>query len=253
MRLYEIRKKFIELTGRYDLVTSGFPVVGFESWANNGADYFINSGQRMLDRMVIGSDQESHIFERVSSGEYYLLTNNAITIEKVFLSDSSGRTELGHVDYDKFKRDYGQAGVTPGRPYLYTVARIWSPQNDDMGDLADLIEYSTNVLNPSQQGVLFYPPTDKDYVIEILGNFVTPDLIDPIIGGVFDPSSEVDKSYWSVNHPNLLIMCAAYQLEVSYRNTEGARDWLGAIQLEVDLIDKAKAQQEAITVRQIEG
>ena len=45
MNLKEIREQFVKRSGRYDLVSST------TNWTDNGADFFIRNGQKLLDRL----------------------------------------------------------------------------------------------------------------------------------------------------------------------------------------------------------
>jgi len=42
-------------------------------------------------------------------------------------------------------------------------------------------------------------------------------------------------------------------MEVFYRNTEGAKDWLGALDLDLMDLDKLRVDQESAEVTQMEG
>ena len=49
MNLGEIRAAFVKRSGRFDLVVAG--ATPSEEGADSGADFYINSGQRFLDRL----------------------------------------------------------------------------------------------------------------------------------------------------------------------------------------------------------
>jgi len=58
MNLLEIRTEFIKQSGRYDLVTDA------TSWADNGANFYINSGQDYLDvKGVKVPESEGRLFK----------------------------------------------------------------------------------------------------------------------------------------------------------------------------------------------
>jgi hypothetical protein len=79
------------------------------------------------------------------------------------------------------------------------------------------------------------PPTDRAYSLVVTGLFSLPVL-----------SSDSSASYWSIEHPDLLIWAAHYQLEVSYRNNEGAKALYEAILKKVEEIDNEVVQQEIV-------
>ena len=47
-----------------------------------------------------------------------------------------------------------------------------------------------------------------------------------------------DECFWSTEHPDILTHAALQRLEVSYRNTQGANDWLTAIMSDLAELDK---------------
>ena len=51
----------------------------------------------------------------------------------------------------------------------------------------------------------------------------------------YELDGEQDECYWSTEHPDILIHAALHRLEVSYRNTSGANDWL--LSLKADLMN----------------
>jgi hypothetical protein len=60
-----------------------------------------------------------------------------------------------------------------------------------------------------------------------------------------------NNNYWTNVSPEILIKAALYQLEVFNRNTEGAKDWLNAIEtetlgLEFDLVMEESNEQRII-------
>jgi len=56
-----------------------------------------------------------------------------------------------------------------------------------------------------------------------------------------------------VNHPEALIAAAAYILEVMYRNTEGMKDWLGAITMLTSGIEMDMIEEESYNTNIIKG
>ena len=86
-----------------------------------------------------------------------------------------------------------------------------------------------------QDGIIFMPPADGVYTMTIFGLFFSK------------MEDDVDISYHSELFPELLLAASAYSLEVFYRNTQGANDWLTAIQrgltgMDHDLVREEMAQ-----------
>jgi hypothetical protein len=91
-------------------------------------------------------------------------------------------------------------------------------------------------------GIIFYPAADGDYTLEIHGVFYTPWFQD-----------DNDETYWSSQHPEILMMSAQYFNEVFMRNTEGQKDWLEGITALLDGIDKDRIEQSTIGIDHMEG
>ncbi len=72
---------------------------------------------------------------------------------------------------------------------------------------------------------------------------------------VYQPKlvNDDDKNFWSERHPFILVMAAMRQVEVSYRNTEGQKDWEAAIRGELFGQELDWADQESQEVSQMEG
>ena len=91
-------------------------------------------------------------------------------------------------------------------------------------------------------GITWMPPTDVAIVVEIQGLWYSKKL-----------ALDADNNYWSVNHPEALIAAAAYILEVMYRNTEGMKDWLGAITMLTSGIEMDMIEEESYNTNIIKG
>jgi hypothetical protein len=68
-----------------------------------------------------------------------------------------------------------------------------------------------------------------------------------------DMIQDTDTSYWTLEAPITLLFAALYQLEASYRNTEGVKDWLNVIDLDLDGLEKDRIAEEIMGVDQMEG
>lgn len=62
-----------------------------------------------------------------------------------------------------------------------------------------------------------------------------------------------DENFWSREHPDVLIHAALYRLEIGYRNSSGARDWLSSIGIDLVEIDKEYVEEQAANVTEMEG
>ena len=65
MTLLELRTQFRTESGRHDLVTDAF--------ADSGADFYINAGQRYMDRLVNTPKSIVRVFRELAVGAYYVI------------------------------------------------------------------------------------------------------------------------------------------------------------------------------------
>lgn len=238
MDLLDVRQQFISLSGRYDLASTS--VLTHDTDA--GADFFINSGQRFLDRRYRTKKSEARHFKSVAVSSYYLTFANCMAISEVWCNDSEDRWKLTKYPLEIIKKNYAElvSSMDTGEPLFYTPISLRTVLATDMNSLGTFLNYVKSDDDGTYNGILFAPPTDGTYVIEVVGRFYTEEL-----------SDNDDENYWTTVAPDTLIKAALYQLEVSYRNTEGANDWLAAIEregseLEKDLVEEESNEQEVI-------
>ena len=237
MNLGTIRAKFITLSGRDDLVNADS--------SDNGANYFINAGQRMLDRKIDFRKSTGRLFEELAADSWYLKTTGVRSLDQVWVNDSESRWILEKKNLTFLHKEFPDLiSETDTRDPLY-----WSPaliRGMDVTDMDAQGSFFNYVLaeadNDEYTGLVILPPPDVSIVVELIGKFYSPTL-----------SSDSDESYWTVVHEDLLIMAALYRLEVSYRNTEGANDWLRAITDDLMDIDKDTVHEDNANVDQLEG
>lgn len=239
MNLNEIRKLFVELSGRYDLV------VDQVSWLDNGADRFIYSGVRMLDRLLGSRSHKSRFFRKLLADEFSVIFKNSLSVIDVFALYGDARTQLEKVDVNEMRELYGRAlsNIDNGIPLHYCMATL-RIQDGAGGEMVDSFWEGIDINDSPLQynGILFYPPSIADVTLEIVGNFHADMFLE-----------EDSENHWSVNEPMLLVHAALYYLEVSYRNSEGARDWLESIQRDVELLDKQMVEEETMHITQMRG
>jgi hypothetical protein len=244
MDLLGIRQQFIRTSGRLDLVTTESD----DYDVDNGSDFFINSGVRFLDRKYLTAKTRASIFEELAIGSWYFTFPNCSYVEEVWCNDTAGRWKLTKYPYQTIKENYSEpvSESESGPPQFYSP--IWIRSNDvntidspsDFESLGTFFNYVKLSDNGSFNGVIFTPKTDVAYNIEIVGKFTSAELVD-----------NTDTNYWTVTSPEILIKAALYQLEVFNRNTEGAKDWLNAIEtetlgLEFDLVMEESNEQRII-------
>lgn len=222
MNLAEIRYNFISRCGRYDLVG--------ENNEDAGANFFIQSGQRFLDRRsnVLRAQKAVHVGS-LMPGQGFLELPKCWLLSKVEVLSDWGREwlELQRLHTRGATRyAFRQQG---GAPAFYIAAssrvtpRVAPKPANEVEAGADAMPFQELLLDTWSSLTLEILPTPAVHTtVRVSGNFYSEELI-----------KNDDTSFWSIEQPDLLIKAALYNLEIFYRNSEGAQDWLNSIQLDL--------------------
>jgi hypothetical protein len=242
MNLLQVRTWFVKESGRYDLVVDAV------AWADNGANNYLNAAQRMLDRMQTTPFTTGHNWQSAATDIRHVVFSDARAILRVFatkISDGS-RSELEKKPLDFIKEYHFDVDSETGTPQYYApgVFRLAPEVDMDIGSITvpasylDYIGESPYLYN----GILFAPACDEPYAIETWGYWYSETLV-----------VDTDQTYWTTQHPELLVMAAQMVLEKFNRNSEGVKDWMVAIKSELQGIDFDMVEEEISEVNQMEG
>jgi len=241
VNLEEIRQAFIKRSGRYDLVVDADPP---ESGADNGANFYINSGQRFLDRKADVHKAYGRTFKYPRKGAIAVLFRDCRAIKEVWTANSESRTQLEKKSMPDLRVGYPKPPDEgdQGRPLYYSPAFLRAvPETDRMtiDEFEGIIDYSDVMFDKhyAYNGVIFAPPSDGTYMVEVWGMFYC----------------DTDESFWSVVHPSVLLMAAMRELEVVYRNTEGVKDWERSIIVELEGLGKDMVEEDIVEADQMKG
>lgn len=247
----DIRKKFCELSGRYDLITN--------TDEDNGADFFLNVGQRYLDRLLDTGKMIARYPVILTAGQYIAKTIDIRAIKEVWVASSSlGKVRLTPISMSSLRTEYAgeYASQSQGTPSYYTPA-VFRPFPDTltsttgMYDISDLLTYSAGP--PAQHfnynGVIIMPPPSETVTVSIWGLFFSPTLTATLSGSTWTQT----KSYWTEVEYDALIAAGCYKLESFYRNTEGMKDWQNTIMDSIMGIYHDAAEEDTAADMQMRG
>lgn len=218
MTLKEVRTKFVEESGRFDLV------VDRTDYADNGADWYIKTGQKYLDSKIDTHKSVARYHKDIAAGDIKLELLYCRAIQQVWVTNADGRSELTKKSMKWLRTEYGydfaSSEIDQGTPLYYTPAILGlSPEQaaltaenytDEFTYEGDDIKFGDHY---SYNGILFMPPSDGVYTLSIFGLFDSYPL-----------SSDDAKNFWTELHPDLLIRAAMWALEFAYRNRQGMLD-----------------------------
>lgn len=239
MSLLTVRNMFVEMTGRNDLVASGISL---------GADKFINEGQRTLDRMVEAGKAGARYFVDLDLNQILVPLPNCRAVKSVLIGNSTERTPLTKASMTQLRADYADKTslLTTGQPIYYCP--IWARPYPNIVTATDFIQdwLLNDVIDSGSESfnaILIMPPSDSiNYTLEVWGLFYGDTLI-----------NDEDVSYWTEEHSLLLCKAAAYQLESTYRNSEGMKDMMAAIEYDMKGIISDTIEEEISEINQMQG
>ena len=234
MTLYDVRQIFVQRSGRYDLI------IDTVSWADNGADYFINEGSKILDRSQNINSSISRTYTLPTDGQMHVLVDNMIACERVFVHGGGQRTELEKLEYVDMVADITGTldSLTKDRPVRFCIGHLRSENPNFMDVFGQYFDFTQ--VDPYHDVIFIYPPTTGDYNIEVWGLYHNNLLI-----------NDTDRNVWTENHQELLAWAALYAHEVSRRNTSGANDWWQAISAELNKLDDAMVYEMIVDQNRI--
>jgi hypothetical protein len=235
----DIRKKFVEISGRYDLVNP-------DTWEDNGADFYLNMGQRMLDRRLDSKKMIARYPFALTAGSIIVKTTGLRSIKEVWIANAEGKAQLTYVPLNKLKGVYAEesASLENGVPLYYSPA-VFRPFPDNLAtvtslyDVEDLLIAGTHY---TYNGVIVMPPPSEGYTLTILGLFYSPYLSAALVGGTWVQT----QSYWTMNEPQTLLEAALSRLATFAGNITSAREHKEAMledlrDLDFDAVDEILA------------
>ncbi|WBK39758.1 hypothetical protein [Desulfofustis phage LS06-2018-MD01] len=252
MNFKQIRERFLESSGRTDLVDT-------DTLADFGAGYYINAGQRWLDVKFIDANMEGRFFAQLPEKTYTFNIPFCRAINSVWYSDASNNTygPLSKKTLSELKQEFPLPwrSQEPGTPLYYAPTnnmlvpnaqnfRLKGPRGYPEATTKMNVKYA-NVLTGGNLGI------NSITILPICSN-----IIDVEVWGLFHSNvltEDEDTSWWSVNYPEALIRAGLREVEIDHRNTQGVEDWTRAIaSLITDLVDD-QAYELSVGINQMRG
>jgi hypothetical protein len=243
MTLLSVRTQAVDISGRYDLINEDGDTP--ESGSDNGMNKYINSGQRYLDMQFDSKKGDGVRYDNLAIDGWYLPIQNIRAIEDVWVNNTTTRWQLERKTLFWLKENFeSSVSTTASEASAYwapTLLRGISVTNKDT--LGAFFNYAlTQTGYEGYSGIVILSPTSEALVVEVSGKFWSPTL-----------TNDSDESYWSSVHEMLLVWATLRQLEISYRNKEGASDWDSAINSYIFGLDKDEIQEQISSTDQMEG
>lgn len=197
-----IRKMLVQETGRYDLVRDGFN----DDFTDTGrADKYINEAQKWLDRRLPHHKSRSKLYKTVAAAESMITFGHARSVKEVYWYNTDTRA------WEYLPWATLDAGLAPDH-LLATVPPA---------ALTDLPAGASNVVFGQHwptNAIYVNPDDEKSRSVLIIADWYCPPL-----------TADTDKSYWTMQHPFLLVRAASMLMEQGMRNTAGVKDYMDPI------------------------
>ena len=236
MNLKQLRLKFRELSGLYDLVN--------EDGSDNGADFFINAGVKFLDRLDETQKSWASYFGILEQGHFSLSFPHCRAIKEVWLATIESRWQVEKKSLQDLITGYLTglpSSRNEGTPLYYSpcITR-YIPEDAKVYEIEAFVGFIEIPAGNAHEynAIILNVPVQEKTVVEVKGLFYSKQL-----------TNDDDENFWSSAHPNLLIMSALRQVEIFNRNTQGVNDWTNAIisemqQLGMDLVEELIAESD---------
>lgn len=239
MILDDVRKKFRDLSGRYDLVN--------EDGSDNGANFFINAACRWLDKTVETPKSGASYLSIQAAGAWYVKFPHARAIKEVWITSSS-RWQLDRKRLQDIIAEYYTklpASLESGSPEYFSPAITRNlPIDMTPATLTAISAYIGVIPNDTDEynAVIFSCPLEQEALVEVIGLFYSTEL-----------SNDEDENYWTRVNPLLLIQTAIRQTYIIGGNKPMLDVLDRGIDGDLERLEKDTVEQEIAMIDQMEG
>jgi hypothetical protein len=240
MNFLQMRLKFRELSGRFDLVSD----VGVDL----GAGFFINEGRKFLDRQDETQKSWGTCFRFLNIGFYSVQFPYCRAIKEVWAATTLERWQLEKKNIQDLINGYlldAPSQRDTGLPLYYSPCITRAiPENQPISSFESFLGWVDIPSGHAHEynAILVSVPASEKLTILINGLFYSAELI-----------NDTDENYWSVAHPMLLYMAAMRQIEIANRNTQGVKDWESSIGNDVKTLGFDLVEELSAEVSEMEG
>jgi hypothetical protein len=240
MNYLEMRIKFRELSGRFDLVDS----VG----ADLGAGFFINEGRKFLDRLDETQKSWGTCYRFLDIGKYSVQFPYCRAVKEVWAATTAAKWQMEKKNIQDLINGYLlgiPSGRDTGEPLYYSPCITRAiPENAPINSFESFLGWVDVPAGNAHEynAIIVSAPASEKLTLIINGLFYSPALI-----------NDTDENYWSVAHPMLLYMAAMRQVEVVNRNTQGVKDWEASIGADVKTLGFDLVEENIAEADEMEG
>lgn len=186
------RKMLVDISGRFDLVVSA---PGGDYTDNGLANWYINAGQQRLDNLIEYPKSVAWLYKELAANDTVITFKQARFIKNV----------------------YEQDAITGERTLL-----PWSTLNvglapEQVNEDDESITWTNNQIMFGEHywhNAIYLNPSESARLIVVEGSWYSRKLM-----------NDSDRSFWTCQHPHLLVRSAMREMEVDMRNSSGVEDF----------------------------
>lgn len=238
--LIQMRRRFVELSGHYELVLDAEQ----NDWGDNGADDYIRAAQRRLDDEFTYHKSDAMLYAKLTAGQAIVTFNWSRLIKQVWIADATGyRQELTRLTMREMRELYNEttlAAISQDSPqYWAPITSMLAPSQ--IGDTSSTfsstgyVDYDQIVFSEAyfSKSIVVMPPPAATTTVQVLASWYSPTL-----------SDDEDVCFWS-QFPELLIRGARAELELDlHRNQTGYRGFLEGLMPRLSRLEDNLLEEE---------
>lgn len=216
---------------------------GINNLDENALRAFINSGQRLLDRVSDFPHQQGKLSFTLASGVYFLVFPSRLRIvHGVWRRDAETGVDperLEKVDLIELRGLYPLPSDSTfwGTPLYYAhttsiLASFGSPTIAELTMPVDSVPLATD--DPyDYKGIMVGPTSDGVYYVDILGTAYSKELV-----------ADTDASFWSKHHPEILMNAVMFKIEGFLRSSSSAQSYFQALMNDIRYLNYDYVEDE---------
>jgi len=194
------RKKLVDISGRYDLVADA---AGGDYTDLGLANWYLNSAQQRLDNLLQYNKSTAWLYKELPANTSMITFQQCRFVKEVYEQTDDSDQERTRVTWWTLN-----VGLAPEQ-------REAVAEDDPLQEGELVIDWTKNIVFGEHYATqaVYVEPSDTARLIVVEAEWYSRHLTD-----------DADKSFWTVQHPQLLVRAAQREMEVDMRNSQGVND-----------------------------
>lgn len=208
------RDKLIQISGRFDLLDNGL------------GNWYLNSAQQRLDNLLHDNKSTAWLYKELPANTSIITFQQCRHVRNVYEQTDDSEQKRTLLSWSTL-----QVGLAPEQRDAVAVASDPPVEGELIIDWTKNIVFGDHYIYQS----IYVEPSESARLIVVEADWYSRHL-----------TNDTDKSFWTVQHPQLLVRAAQREMEVDVRNTQGVKDFdeplLAAVQ---DIYRNLCAEEQA--------